>query len=183
MIERSLQDGGTDCRRAMRAVLEELIFGTRPVGFVFNEPSEALLPTLERATNDGGLDLDQGVHGTSIAQQLRHLIFSFDLSTDRLSRQFAEEEEPDWNGSWSYGLLGSPGPATTTPDELLAALRTAAEDYLAAFDACDTTEIADPKLRKRAINEMVGVTVHTTYHVSAIRQKLAALQGADASSS
>ena len=142
--------------KQLASVFREGVEGPLGESGYFSDPSpdaglNKLLAGIDATT------ASRDIGGNSVAAHVRHLAFSFRVSTDWLR---GRANRPDWRESWSVTALDNAAWAQLRAD--LTQAYTDMEDAVAnhAFDTEMNMGIA------------LGNIAHNAYHLGAIRQKL-----------
>ena len=129
---------------------------------MFLDKGDSLWPTLETVTAEQA-SIPIGPGGNSIAGQVNHMVFYFDVMAAYMRND--PPEKPDWGAAWKV---------IEVDDEqwqaLKDALRKRQQELLTLIDAAPDNVFTDPDI----LGGTYAIVAHTAFHLGQIRHALAA---------
>lgn len=129
---------------------------------MFLDKGDSLWPTLEPVTAEQA-SIPIGPSGNSIAGQVNHMVFYFDVMAAYMRND--PPEKPDWGAAWKV---------IEVDDEqwqaLKDALRKRQQELLTLIDAVPDDVFTDPDI----LGGTYAIVAHTAFHLGQIRHALAA---------
>lgn len=142
----------------LRAVLEEALHGPEGDWAYFSDPgSDGLMGTL-RSLSGSTASHSSGPGGTTIAAHAHHLSFALEFAAAWIR---GDREPRCWDESWRVGTVDEEEWA-----ELRAKLRRRSQEFMQVVETADLSS-------DEALGGAMGTLAHLTYHLGAIRQKVA----------